>query len=74
MDDLTLAILAAGNELRIEYGWSIDDDWDDIDDPATGVFVTVMRKHLEPFISDDWRVTRIAALKAELKALEQSNG
>lgn len=72
-DELIAALLAAAEELRTVHGWTVDDG-DGGEAPEDGVFVTVLTKHVGPLLGDGLRHLRIAALKAELQALEQSNG
>lgn len=73
MDDLTKALIAAGEELAHEHAWSFGGD---IGCPplANNPFVTVVRKHIEPMVyPDGWRRVRIATLKAELALLESTH-
>lgn len=71
-DDLTNALMAAGEELARDYAWCFDGDPGSpplIDNP----FIVVVRKHVEPMVNaDGWRASRIAALKAELAVLEST--
>ena len=72
MDPLIGALLAASYELATEYMWSFDGDPGVPPDPDH-FFIQVMRKHLTPlFDSATWKQARIAALKAELAALEEA--
>lgn len=72
MDDLTRALMSAGEELAREHAWCFDGDpgCPPLDDNP---FITVVRKHVEPMVdADGWRTARIAALKAELVLLEST--
>ena len=70
MDDLTKALMAAGEELALEYEWCFDGD-PGCPPRDDNPFITVVRKYVEPMVDvDGWRSARIAALKAELALLE----
>ena len=72
MDDLKKAIHAAGEELRYSYGWALDAD--DSKPVIETVFAQVVLKHvgkvIDPVSAETARVVKIAALRAELAALE----
>lgn len=74
MDDLIKAIEAAGAELIGDHGWSLDDD-DSLPVMKT-LFGRVLLKHLKPIASPEGqraaKLARIAALRAELQALESA--
>ena len=70
MDELTKAILAAGEELYHDYAWSVGDDCEEQPEPD-GVLVSVMRKHLAPLLGSGWKQVRIKALRAEIEMLER---
>ena len=69
MEELKKAIQAAGEELRDTYEWLLDDD--------ETLFAQVVLKHVAPVIDpaavETARKTKIAALRAELAALEAPN-
>ena len=72
VDPLTGALLAASEELATEYMWCFDGD-PGVPPIPDHFFIQVMRKHLTPlFDSATWKQARIAALKAELAALEEA--
>ncbi len=72
MDELKKAIEAAGHELIGDYGWTLDDD--ESKPVLRTLFGQVLLKHLSPLVSIEGqraaKVARIAALRAELLALE----
>ena len=72
-EDLRKAIEAAGTELRDVHGWALDSD----DGPVSeSLFARVVFKHIAPLIDpaamETARKARIAALRAELEALERA--
>jgi hypothetical protein len=70
MDDLTKALIAAGEELAREHAWCFD-GYHGCPPEEDNTFVEVVRKHVAPIVDADcWRAARIAALKAELELLE----
>jgi hypothetical protein len=73
MDDLKKTIHAAGEELRDSYGWALDAD--DSKPVIETVFAQVVLKHvgkvIDPVAAETARVVKIAALRAELAALER---
>jgi len=77
MNALEKAIVAAGNELIKEYGWSLGetDEYDecgsDDQDPLKSAFGKVVLKHIAPIFNATFKQARIAALKAELAELEK---
>jgi hypothetical protein len=72
MDELTKAIIAAGDELEKEHGWDVWEDY--VGSPKSdGTFCTVIRKNLMPLIDmDALKAAKIKALRAELAALEST--
>ena len=68
-DELTRAILRAGDELAIKYGWCFDGDPGcppNTDNP----FIEVVRKHVLPLVNTrESRERRIALLRFELSLL-----
>ena len=72
MDDLTKALMAAGEELAREHAWCFDGD-PGCPPTEDNPFVEVTRKHVAPMVdAEGWRTARIAALKAELALLEST--
>lgn len=72
MDELLKAIIAAGEELSADYSWGVDEAGTPNGRPEPdGVFCTVIYKHLQPLLGDEWKKARIAALRAELEELEK---
>ena len=73
-EDLRKAIGAAGTELRDVYGWTLD--FDDDKPVSESLFARVVFKHIAPLIDpaamEAARKARIAALRAELEALERA--
>jgi hypothetical protein len=65
MEELKMAIQAAGEELRDTYEWSLDAD--DRKPVIETLFAQVVLKHVAPVIAPE---AKIAALRAELTALE----
>ena len=74
MDELKKAIQAAGEELRDTYEWGLDDD--DRKPVIETLFAQVVLKHVSPVIDpaavETARKAKIAALRAELAALESA--
>ena len=74
MQELKKAIEAAGAELRDTYEWSLDDD--DRKPVIETLFARVVLKHVAPVIDPEAvelaRKAKIAALRAELAALEST--
>lgn len=74
MEELKKAIEAAGNELRDTYEWGLDDD--DRKPVIETLFAQVVLKHVAPVIDptavETARKAKIAALRAELAALESA--
>lgn len=72
MDELKKAIEAAGRELRDEHEWGLDDD-SSLPILDT-LFARVMLAHVAPVIDPEAvraaKAAKIAALRAELAALE----
>ena len=72
MDELIKAIEAAGAELIDDHGWGLDDD--ESKPVMKTLFARVLLKHLRPIASPECqraaKLARIAALRAELQALE----
>lgn len=72
MDELKKAIEAAGEELVYAHCWSLDEDEDK--PIAETLFSRVVLKHLSPLLAPGEmaaaRKAKIAALRAELAALE----
>lgn len=70
MDALTEALMNAGRELAKDYGWCFENGTPTpptTDDP----FIKVVTEHVAPLLNTaEWRSARIAALRAELAALE----
>lgn len=75
MEELKKAIQAAGEELRDTYEWGLDDD-DDRKPVIETLFAQVVLKHVAPVIDpaavETARKAKIAALRAELAALESA--
>jgi hypothetical protein len=74
MDELKRAIQAAGEELRDIYEWSLDED---TQKPVLDtLFCGVLLKHITPLVDpismETARRVKIAALRAELYALESA--
>ncbi len=74
MDELKRAIQAAGEELRDIYEWSLDEDEQK---PVLDTLLSVvMLKHITPLVDpsamETARRVKIAALRAELDALENT--
>lgn len=73
-EDLRKAIEAAGKELRDVHGWTLDSD--DDGPVSESLFARVVFKHIAPLIDpaamEAARKARIAALRAELEALERA--
>ena len=71
IDELTAAIVDAGDELHDEHGWGLDDD--DNKPTIDTLFARVLVKHIElamdPSAAERARVARIAALRAEIDLL-----
>lgn len=73
MDELTKAIIAAGDELTKKHDWSVDDNGNGCSAEPDGKFCTVLRKHLLPLVNvSAFKTAKIQALRAELAALESS--
>jgi hypothetical protein len=74
MDELTTAILNAANELRTDYGWSVDDYGGSEEPKEYGEFVRVLHKHISPLLDsgvlDAHRRAKVLALRQEADALE----
>ena len=72
MDELIKAIEAAGAELIEDHGWILDDEYG-LPVMQT-LFGQVLLRHLTPIVSPEAqraaKLARIAALRAELQALE----
>lgn len=68
-DTLVAAIVAAGEDLRGE-GWEVSDGGDGAA-TVNDCFVQIVGRHVLPLLdTEGWRLSRIAALKAELARLE----
>lgn len=51
-DELTQAIIAAGEELRKKHGWTMTGNSEFDATPPDGEFVSIVRKHILPLIED----------------------
>ena len=65
MNELIKAIVAAGEELRIEHGWTVNGDYEEVSEDCT--FTKVIYKHIMNI--DEIKQNRINSLKVELKSL-----
>lgn len=71
MDTLTKALLQAGEELAKDHNWCFDEGIPGTLPTADDAFIKVVTKHVAPLLNtEEWRASRIAALRAELAALE----
>lgn len=70
-DPLTEAILSAGRELGEVHNWSFEDDGS-MEPSFECPYTQVLLKHITPLMHPEFRLARIAALKAEIAALENS--
>ena len=71
-EPLVDALLAAADEL-MGKGWTLDDEGVGARPVPEGEFIQVVARHVAPLLEtlmDTWRAGRIAALRAELAALE----
>lgn len=72
MDELTKAIIEAGNELAREYEWTFDGGFRPSGPSVENEFVVVIRKHIAPLLDIDQLINaRVIALTAELNQLRK---
>lgn len=70
MDAITKAVFAAAKELQ-GLGWTLDDAGLGENPTEESQFIRILVKHMQPFADQaTHRNARIAALRAELAALE----
>lgn len=71
-EQLVDAIVSAVNDMVRTHAYAFRDDGYDgtIDRESGSVIVSVMHKHIAPLLGEGHKKARIAALKAELAALE----
>lgn len=69
-DPLTKAILAAGRELGLEYGWTFDGE--SYAPKVNSIFTRVLLKHLAPLTKEarkDFLAAQLSATSAKLCAI-----